>query len=206
MNTEFGKLLRQYRKLNSLSQSELKDRLDTQEYSVTESAISKWENGIHIPKAEVVEVLEDILMPTSVGLLLRAAGYPYQAESRFQSVMSVIEEQSPQSKELQTTALILASNLEKIRNAPAESRGDPFGRRVYTVGNRIYGDWWIYEDQAKLGDVDETLAAELLVRLKEEGEFPELADISSWDQLKEDENTEDFIQRLISRAHRGNFQ
>ena len=62
MNTEFWKLLRQHREFNGLSQSELKDRLDTQGYSFTESAISKWENGIHVPKAEVVEVLEDILM------------------------------------------------------------------------------------------------------------------------------------------------
>ena len=59
MNAEFGKLLRQYRDLNSLSQSELKDRLDTQGYHVTESALSKWENGIHVPRAEVVEVLEE---------------------------------------------------------------------------------------------------------------------------------------------------
>ena len=99
----------------------------------------------------------------------------------------------------------MASNLEKIRNAPSESLGDPYGRRVYTVGKKIYGGWWIYEDQAKLGDVDRKLAAKLFKRLKEEGEFPELADISNWTKLKETDNTENFIQRLISRAHRGNF-
>jgi len=205
MNTEFGKLLRQYRDLNSLSQSELKDRLDTQGYHVTESAISKWENGIHVPRAEVVEVLEDILMPKSIGFLLRASGYRAEAEIRFQSSGMVREEQSPQSEELQTIALIIASNLEKIRSAPPQSLGDPFGHTIYTVGEKVYGGWWVDEDRARLGDVDRTVAAELLKRLKEEGEFPELADIEDWEELKEDSVTEDFIQRLNSRAHRGNF-
>lgn len=205
MNTEFGKLLRQYRDLNSLSQSELKDRLDTQGYHVTESAISKWENGIHVPRAEVVEVLEDILMPKSIGFLLRAAGYRAEAEIRFQSSGMVREEQSPQSEELQTIALIIASNLEKIRNAPPESLGDPFGHTVYTMGEKVYGGWWVHEDRAKLGDVDRKVAAELLKRLREEGEFPELADIEDWKELSEAKVTEDFIQRLNSRAHRGNF-
>ena len=167
MNTEFGKLLRQYRDLNSLSQSELKDRLDTQGYHVTESAISKWENGIHVPRAEVVEVLEDILMPKSIGFLLRAAGYRAEAEIRFQSSGMVREEQSPQSEELQTIALIIASNIEKIRSAPPQSLGDPFGHTIYTVGEKVYGGWWVYEDRARLGDVDRTVAAELLQRLKE---------------------------------------
>jgi len=205
MNTEFGKLLRQYRDLNSLSQSELKDRLDTQGYHVTESAISKWENGIHVPRAEVVEVLEDILMPKSIGFLLRAAGYRAEAEIRFQSSGMVREEQSPQSEELQTIALIIASNIEKIRSAPPQSLGDPFGHTIYTVGEKVYGGWWVYEDRARLGDVDRTVAAELLKRLKEEGEFPELAEIEDWAELKDDQITEDFIQRLISRAHRGKF-
>ncbi len=197
--------MRQYRDLNSLSQSELKDRLDTQGYHVTESAISKWENGIHVPRAEVVEVLEDILMPKSIGFLLRAAGYRAEAEIRFQSSGMVREEQSPQSEELQTIALIIASNLEKIRNAPPESLGDPFGHTVYTMGEKVYGGWWVHEDRAKLGDVDRKVAAELLKRLKEEGEFPELADIEDWKELSEAKVTEDFIQQLISRAHRGNF-
>lgn len=205
MNTEFGKLLRQYRDLNSLSQSELKDRLDTQGYHVTESAISKWENGIHVPRAEVVEVLEDILMPKSIGFLLRAAGYRAEAEIRFQSSGMVREEQSPQSEELQTIALIIASNIEKIRSAPPQSLGDPFGHTIYTVGEKVYGGWWVYEDRARLGDVDRTVAAELLQRLKEEGEFSELAEIEDWKELSEDSVTEGFIQRLISRAHRGNF-
>ena len=197
--------MRQYRDLNSLSQSELKDRLDTQGYHVTESAISKWENGIHVPRAEVVEVLEDILMPKSIGFLLRAAGYRAEAEIRFQSSGMVREEQSPQSEELQTIALIIASNIEKIRSAPPQSLGDPFGHTIYTVGEKVYGGWWVYEDRARLGDVDRTVAAELLQRLKEEGEFSELAEIEDWKELSEDSVTEGFIQRLISRAHRGNF-
>ena len=73
------------------------------------------------------------------------------------------------------------------------------------MGEKVYGDWWVYEDRAKLGNVDRTAATELLTRLKEEGGFPELAETDDWEELKEASVTEDFIQRLISRAHRGNF-
>jgi hypothetical protein len=112
---------------------------------------------------------------------------------------------SPLPDDQATTALIIASNLEKIRNAPAASLGDPFGNKVYPLGERVYGGWWEYEGRAKLGDVDRTVAAALLKRLKEEEEFPELADIEDWKDLRESLVTEEFIQRLISRAHRGNL-
>ena len=205
MSKEFGELLRYYRKLKALSQAKLRDKIEAWGPHYDKSAISKWESGIHVPPAEVVEILEDILLPRANGLLFKAAGYRYQAEDSSLLVENIREQQSPQSKKLQTTVLILASNLEKIRNAPAESLGDPSGRKVYTVGNKIYGGWWIYEDQAKLGDVDRKLAAKLLKCLKGEGEFPELADISNWTKLKETHNAENFIQRLIARAHRGNL-
>ncbi len=205
MSKEFGKLLRHHRKLNGLSQEKLRDKIEHWGPDYDKSAISKWETGLHVPLAEVVEILEDILFPRSNGLLFKAAGYRYQAEDSSLLVENIREEQSPQSKKLQTTALILASNLEKIRNAPAESLGDPFGHTVFTMGEKVYGGWWVYEDRAKLGDVDRTVVAELLKRLKEEGEFPELAEIDDWEELKEASVTEDFIQRLISRAHRGNF-
>ena len=126
----------------------------------------------------------------------------------YEAIMSLVDktvQESPQSKKLQTAALIIASNLEKIRNVPPQWLGDPLHRQVYTVGEQVYGGWWIYEDQAKLGDVDRTVAAELLKRLKEEGEFPELAEIDDWEELKEASITEDFIQRLTVRAYRGNF-
>ena len=204
MNTEFGKLLEHYRKQNNVSQAEVLNKLRAQGYSYDKSAISKWETGLHMPRAEVIEILEDILTPKSFGLLLKAAGYLYEAESRFQ-LEYTREEQSPQSKELQTTALIIASNLEKFRNAPPQWLGDPLHRQVYTVREQVYGGWWIYEDQAKLGDVNKNTAAKLLKCLKEEGEFPELADKSDWSELKETQITENFIQRLIARAHRGNL-
>jgi hypothetical protein len=107
-------------------------------------------------------------------------------------------------KDQATTALIIASNLEKIRNAPSESLGDPFGHTVFTMGEKVYGGWWVHEDRAKLGDVDRTLAAALLKRLKEEGEFPELAEIKDWKELRETVVTEDFIQRIVSMGRRGN--
>jgi hypothetical protein len=112
---------------------------------------------------------------------------------------------SPLPEDQATAALMIASNLEKIRNAPAASLGDPFGQKVYTVGEKVLGGWWVYEDRAKLGDVDRTVAAALFKRLKEEVEFPELADIEDWEDLRESLVTEEFIQRIISRAHRGNL-
>lgn len=69
----------------------------------------------------------------------------------------------------------------------------------------MYGGWWVHEDRARLGDVDRVVAAKLLNSLQEEGGFPELTDIDDWKELKEDSVTEDFIQRLNSRAHRGNL-
>jgi hypothetical protein len=114
-------------------------------------------------------------------------------------------QESPYSRELTTAALIIASNLEKIRNAPSNSLGDPFGHTVYTVGEKVYGGWWVYGDRGKLGDVDKNVAAELLKCLKDEEGFPELADIGDWSELEEVQITEDLIQRLNARAHRGNF-
>ena len=114
-------------------------------------------------------------------------------------------QESPQSKELSTTLLIIASNLEKIRNAPPASLGDPFGHTIYKMEEKVYGGWWLHEDRARLGNVDRTVAAALLKHLKEEGEFPELAEVEDWKELRETAVTEDFIQKLISRAHRGNF-
>ncbi len=111
---------------------------------------------------------------------------------------------SPLPEDQVTAVLIIASNLEKIRNAPPQSLGDPLGRTIYTVEEKIYGGWWVYEDRAKLGDVDKAVAATLLKSLKEEGEFPELVDIDDWKDLRESLVSEEFIQRLISRAHRGN--
>ena len=107
MSSEFGKLLKHYRKQNNVSQAEVLNKLRAQGYSYDKSAISKWETGLHMPRAEVIEILEDILAPKSVGLLLKAAGYLYEAESRFQ-LEYTREEQSPRSKELQTTALVIA--------------------------------------------------------------------------------------------------
>ena len=112
---------------------------------------------------------------------------------------------SPLSKEHATTALVIASNLEKIYNVPSPALGDPFGNTVYTVGEKVFGGWWVEDDKAKLGDVDRGLAGELLENLKEEGEFTELVDIGDWSDLNYNLITENFIQRLISRAHRGNF-
>jgi len=110
-------------------------------------------------------------------------------------------QESPQSRELSTTLLIIASNLEKYRNEP----GAFLGTKMDKVWDRVYGGWWIGEERAKLGDVDKKVATDLLRCLKEEEEFPELMYIKDWSELNDTQITENFIQRLISRAHRGNF-
>ena len=151
---------------------------------------------------------EDINFLSPEIVIAKLPPYMWHLRDDYETVKGLADTTSGTSllpKEYATTALILASNLEKIRNAPPESLGDPFGHTVYTMGEKVYGGWWVHEDRARLGDVDRTAAAELLTRLKEEGEFPELADIGDWKELKEASITEDFIQQLISRAHRGNF-
>ena len=200
MSLKFGKLLKHYRKQNNTSQAEVLNKLKAQGYSYDKSAISKWETGLHMPRAEVIEILEDILTPKSVGLLLKAAGYLYEAESRFQ-LEYTREEQSSQSKELQTTTLTIATNLEKYQNEPITFHGT----EMDGVGEIVYGGWWLGEERARLGDVNRKLAARLLICLKKEGEFPELDNIQDWSELNDTQITVNFIQRLISRAHRGNF-
>ena len=104
------------------------------------------------------------------------------------------------SKELQTTALTIATNLEKYQNEPITFRGT----EMDSVGEIVYGGWWLGEERARLGDVDKKLAARLLIYLKKEGEFPELDNIQDWSELNDTQITVNFILRLISRAHRGN--
>ena len=77
MNTmnDFARKLRQLRKGNDLTQEQLRIELDRQGYEISSiSTISRWENGSRIPKAEIVEALEDILQ-VNRGVLLRAARY-----------------------------------------------------------------------------------------------------------------------------------
>lgn len=122
----------------------------------------------------------------------------------YEAIKSLTERtshESPYSKELTTAALIIASNLEKYCNEPTAY----LGTETDTVRERVYGGWWVGEDRTKLGDVDKKAATDLLRCLKEEGEFPELANIDDWSELNDTQITENFIQRLIARAHRGNF-
>lgn len=148
-----------------------------------------------LPVSKIVQLLSELPEIKDFVMELR----PDYVEEELQEKKQLAQDY----KELTTTALIIASNLEKIRNAPSASLGDPSGHTVYTVGGKVYGGWWVYEDRGKLGDVDKNAAAKLLECLKDEEAFPELADIGDWSELKEAQITEDLIQRLISRAHRG---
>lgn len=150
----------------------------------------------------IIETDINLLSPEVV--IAKLPPHIWHLRDDYEAIKSLADrasQESPRSKELTTTALIIASNLEKYRNEPAAF----LGTEINEVWDRVYGGWWIGEGRAKLGDVDREVAAELLGYLKGEGEFPELADIGDWSELNDIQITEDFIQRLISRAHRGNF-
>jgi len=115
--------------------------------------------------------------------------------------------ETPISNKLSIALQIIASNLEKIHNAPSAAMGDPFGDTVYTIEDYIYEGQWVGNDRTKLGDVNTEASMELLNHLKKEKEaFPELANIKEWSDLNYDHITVNFIQRLIARAHKGHFQ
>jgi len=62
MLKEFGKLLRAYRENRGLSLDEVLSLLQDKGHEIwAKSTVSKWEKGIHRPKREIVEALEDIL-------------------------------------------------------------------------------------------------------------------------------------------------
>ena len=74
MTNDFGRLLRQHRKKNDLSQSDLLDELKEKGHEFySKGTVSKWENGKSQPNADVIEDLEDIL-GFKRGDLLRPAG------------------------------------------------------------------------------------------------------------------------------------
>ena len=154
----------------------------------------------------IIEIDINQLSPEVV--IAKLPPHVWHLRDDYEAIISLAEpavRRPPLPKDQATALLVIASNLEKIRNAPSPALGDLLGRSIYKVEEKVLGGWWIWDDIAKLGDVDREVAAKLLKRLKEEGEFPELADIEDWSDLNYNQVTEDFIQRLISRAHRGNF-
>jgi len=196
---KFHKLLKQFRKERHLTQRSLMDKLKSQGYSYTESAISKWENGKRVPPPDVVEAIEDIL-ESPKGWLLKAAGYRVDAQIR---LLPVIEpEKAEHFQQLSIVLLALASNLESYRD---QIDIDSSSR----VGDIVYGGWLNLVDgvadalSVKMRDIDKSLALNLLLHLRKE--FPELANISDWAQLRDDKINHDFIARLKIKASRGDF-
>ncbi len=107
MASEFGELLRKYRSQKGWGQKKLVDRLHDQGYEgkYQVADISRWENGLRTPGAEVVEALEDIL-GVSPGILLDAADYSYEADVR--------RGRSPRAREAQRRKVVnLAERLKK---------------------------------------------------------------------------------------------
>ena len=82
---EFGQRLKTLRK-GRFTQAQLVKRLrDPYPYNYDKyhaSDVSKWETGRSIPPTDVVEALEEILLPAPDGTLLQAAGYAEEAASK----------------------------------------------------------------------------------------------------------------------------
>ncbi len=198
-DSEFCRLLTRYRKGRQLTQQALKDKLKSQGYCYTESAISKWESGKRRPPADVVEVLEDIL-ESPKAWLLKAAGYRADAQIRLSSIVDT--DQAEHFQKLSVALLALALNFESYLN----NRGFGFPG---TIGEVVYGGSLNVIGRApdalsiEMREVDRPLALNLLLHLKQE--FPELANISDWAQLTGDKISRDFVARLELKANRGDF-
>ncbi len=191
MGLEFAELIRHHRKLNALSQAKLRDKIENWGPRYDKSAISKWENGLHIPSAETVEILEDILLPKSDGLLLKAAGYRYQAEDRY-------EERYREEDERFAAVFRMV-----IQNLRGHLKGPFFLGGEHTPGSSFYDGESAPASLSELIKIDKEAALDLLKRIK--GEFPELADIEDWADLPDERISDDFIERLVSRERRGGF-
>jgi len=154
----------------------------------------------------IIEKDINLLAPEVV--IAKLPPYTWHLRGDYEAIKSLADkcaQESPHFDELTITALKIASNLSRYhRNLMTVHDSS------YIVGNLVYGGL-MYEmlspdsgQSIELPQVDKTSARYLLSHLKEE--FPELANITDWAELTNDKITEDFIQRLISRAHRGNFK
>ena len=81
----FSDLLKKIRKDRRLTQEQVIKQLH-QNYNekYSKGDMSKWEHGRYRPSAEVVEILETDILKTPPGLLLDAADYREEAETRRQ--------------------------------------------------------------------------------------------------------------------------
>ena len=206
MDKEFGNLLNQQRTANRLTLEQLAKKLADRGCGLySTSAISEWEQGQTRPPSDVVETLEDILMPLPKGLLLKAAGYMAESELRQLSMLDSIESYNPVSShlgELSMAALILASNFDKYRNVPALFLG--FTNKI---GGLVYGGayWMGKEVQGGFTRVEQPVALNLLSHLQQERDFPELDNIRDWADLTDDKITPNFIFRLSLKAKAKHF-
>lgn len=131
MSNEFGSLLRQYRNIKGLSQSQLLKELREEGHELySKGTVSKWEKGKNKPKIGVVEDLEGILALPK-GTLLKAAGYLVEIESaqQNQAVANLVIKQlnkKEHSKQLADIAsMLLSHGLNNLTIAqPAENQKD----------------------------------------------------------------------------------
>lgn len=129
MWSEFGRLLKEYRKSNKLSQEKLLKRLRDHGYELrSKSTVSRWEHGLRRPKDDVVEELEDIL-GVSGKRLLRAARYRIETEPDDEIIIGLIgselkkKEHSDQLTDI--ASMLLANGLDTLRLAkPTENQKD----------------------------------------------------------------------------------
>lgn len=163
----------------------------------------------HIPDVRTIKrIIEDInrLFPDVV--IAKLPPHLWHLRDDYEAIRSLADKtvtETPLSRELSVTALKIASNLSRYNRSLTTNHDSSCA-----VGDLVYGGF-MYEvlspgsgQSVELPQVDKTLAMNLLSHLK--GEFLELADITDWADLTGDKITEDFIQRLIHRVHKGNFK
>jgi hypothetical protein len=80
-NSEFGKRLKELRKIKGWSQDDLLSELDEDSTRDSKTTVSRWESGKTIPKYSIIENLEDVFQVPR-GTLLVPAGYPFYGSSQ----------------------------------------------------------------------------------------------------------------------------
>lgn len=105
---------------------------------------------------------------------------------------------SPHSIELATTALAIATDLEKYRKEKAACIGSP-----HCLGDAMFEQNAV-TILAGLDKIDRAKATDLLFHIKDE--FVELEGVNGWGKLQDDTITTSFINRLELKAHEGKFK